>query len=320
MLGVYFTKQLFIGRMSLDGLVYLCFDLGGTYTKYAIITQGGKLLVSDQYQTGCIVSAEEVMTKFTQYYFDFIKKYNIQGVGFSCHGIVNIKKGYIACGSPYVKVLENYPLVDYFKQKTGVKNIVIENDVNAAALGERLHWQEKKFKNYVFLTLGTSIGGAIIINDELYRGYNNAAGEFGYIITNYTDKDSQSMIPGAWESYASAKTFLQMYCDAAQKPHANVSDLKQKLSVNNPIAIQVLNDYLERVIPGLISLAHVLSPQAIIIGGAISEDLKIMKMIQEKFYLRVMSFYRAVKIFPAHYGNKAGLLGAVCLLNNKKNY
>lgn len=229
---------------------YLCFDLGGTYTKYALIDLAGNIVVSDKYHTGKIIDPEALLQQFMLRFVELKDTYHIVGVGFSCHGIVDPQRGCIAFGSPYVKALENYPLVERFKQEAGVELVVIENDVNAAAIGEATYWRESHYQNYLFLTLGTSIGGAIIINDQLYRGFNNAAGEFGYLLTNAQDNQqnndkTKNMLSGAWEGYASVKALLEKYCAATQSEEVSVAYFKEQLFNKNPIALQVFDAYLQ---------------------------------------------------------------------------
>ncbi|WP_440616070.1 ROK family protein [Cysteiniphilum sp. 6C5] len=299
---------------------YLCFDLGGTYTKYALIDLAGNIVVSDKYHTGKIIDPEALLQQFMLRFVELKKTYQIVGVGFSCHGIVDIQRGCIAFGSPYVKALENYPLVERFKQEAGVELVVIENDVNAAAIGESTYWQSHHCQNYLFLTLGTSIGGAIIINGQLYRGFNNAAGEFGYMLTNAQDNQQnnqkiKSMLPGAWEGYASAKTLLEKYCAATQSEEVSIAYFKEQLFNKKPIALKVFEAYLHQVVVGLISLTHILAPELIIIGGAISEESFFIDALRQRFHEKVLPFYKEVKIMPAHLGNHAGVQGVACLLS-----
>ncbi|WP_119328737.1 ROK family protein [Cysteiniphilum halobium] len=306
---------------------YLCFDLGGTYTKYALINTKGQIVLSDKYHTGEITDPELLLKQFVLRFFALKKQYHIIGAGFSCHGIIDPKRGYIAFGSPYVKALENYPLVERFKQETGMTCVVIENDVNAAAIGEAAYWQESHYQNYLFLTLGTSIGGAIILNGQLYRGVNNAAGEFGYMVTHAqanklgsVNKESKGkrMLPGAWESYASANKLLDMYCAATQSDKVSIVDFKAQLLNSNPVAVQIFEEYLYELIMGLVSLTHVLAPELIIIGGAISEESFFIDAVKQYFQQNVLPFYRETKIMPAHLGNQAGVQGIACLLSKIK--
>lgn len=299
---------------------YLCFDLGGTYTKYALIDLAGNIVVSDKYHTGKIIDPEALLQQFMLRFLELKKTYLIVGVGFSCHGIVDPQRGCIAFGSPYVKALENYPLVERFKQEAGVELVVIENDVNAAAIGEANYWQNNHCQNYLFLTLGTSIGGAIIINGQLYRGFNNASGEFGYMLTNVQDNQqhndkAKNMLSGAWEGYASAKALLENYCVATQIKEVSIEHFKEQLFNKNPIALQVFDAYLHQVVVGLISLTHILAPELIIIGGAISEESFFIEALRQRFHEKVLPFYKDVKIMPAHLGNHAGVQGVACLLS-----
>ncbi|WP_116964085.1 ROK family protein [Fastidiosibacter lacustris] len=302
--------------MESKKLCYLCFDLGGSYTKYGIITNNGRVLYFDQYQTGEIHSPESLISRFVEIYNMQKANYSIKGIGISTHGVVDMKRGCISYGSNYVKSLVNYPLVSALTALTHLP-VVMENDVKAAALSE-LAFGKNGFKDYIFITLGTSIGGALILNGQLYRGQNNAAGEVGYIITKLNEENKNSLIKGAWESYASAKALLKLYCDAVHNDKATYLMFKQQLAKADDLAEKTLNAYLNQLVPGLASLTHVLAPQAIIIGGAISEDKALIKRVEVSFQSYVLDIYRQTKILPARFGNKSGIIGIVCLLNKNQ--
>ena len=166
---------------------YLCFDLGGTFIKYGVVSSDGKLHYHDKMPTGVISSVEYVIEKFLNIYKQLSSKYSLSAIGISSHGVVDVSEGVIACGSSYVDAIVGQPLAKVLSQYTKL-DVVMENDVNAAALGELWQGGLRQCTDALFLAFGTSIGGALIINGKIYRGINNAAGEAGYILTHAQSK------------------------------------------------------------------------------------------------------------------------------------
>ncbi len=294
---------------------YLCFDLGGTNIKYGIVTSHGDIKLSNKMPTGKITDGDLIYQRFLALYNELSVTHKIRGIGISSHGVVDLERKVISSGSNYVKALIDYPLAEKLSCDTKLP-VILENDVNAAALGELWQGEGKNHQNIVFLTLGTSIGGAIIINGSLYRGKNNRAGEIGYMITQSQDT-TNPLIPGAWEGFASSSALMRNYQSAMNDTTLNHIDLLHCIKNNHPPAIKILNQYIHELGAGLVSLAHIFAPDAIILGGAISEEKMLFPQIQTNFAQRVLSGYEHTPILPASCQNHAGILGVASLLNKR---
>lgn len=295
---------------------YLCFDLGGTFIKYGVVQSNGEILYQDQVPTPKHADRDEVVAIFTEK-FHQLQAYQLRGIGISAHGIVDVNQGKIVLGSDFVKSLVDFPIVAQLREITGLP-VVIENDVNAAALGELHYGSARQFSDCVFLTLGTSIGGAVIINGHIHRGFNGGAGEIGYIITQAQGNDGQGLCPGAWERYGSVTALMSAYREACNDDQVDHVQFVDGLHRGNPLEIEIFDAYLDRVVDGLISLSHCLAPQALIIGGAITQlEDALFVPLRKKFVERVIPIFKSINIVPTAYPKTAGLLGVVALLEQR---
>ena len=207
---------------------YLCFDLGGTFIKFGIVNSDGQLLSHDKIATGKIISLEYIIEKFVEVYQQLSLDFVLHTVGVSSHGVINFEWGIVTCGSSYVEKIVGQPFAKYLSNALNLP-IILENDVNAAALGELWRGGLKGCKHAMFLAFGTSVGGAITLGGRLYRGLNNAAGEAGYMLTH-----GQEGFAGFWEKSASATALMSYYHNAANNQTLGHEDLRRQIELQNP--------------------------------------------------------------------------------------
>lgn len=292
---------------------YICFDIGGSFIKYAAVSASAEVLFSDKVPTPLSPQPDQAISLMNEIINEAKKKIpsdgTIEAVGISIHGIVDPEKGCISCSSHYVASLVNFPIIKRLQQLTQLP-AYIDNDVKAAAQGELWQGQAQLFTNSIILTLGSSIGGAIIIDKKLFRGINNGAGELGYLITDEHDKSDKAFMAGAWERFASASVLVREYRLTTNNPEANSQDFQKALEKNDPQAKDIFRRFLYSLTSGLISIAHAFAPEAIIIGGAIIEmENKLFDPVRQLFEKRVLPAYQIVNILPATLGQQAALLG-----------
>ncbi|MFZ9035613.1 MAG: ROK family protein [Francisellaceae bacterium] len=284
-----------------------CVDLGGTNIKYGVVTTQGVILMQNQIPTGHISSGEAILEKLEAIYKKDAESHAIDAIGIAAHGVV--ENGKISCGSQHVAALVDYPLAGEFSRLTGV-SVVMENDVNAAAIGELWQGALKPYKNAVFVTLGTSIGGAIIIDGKPYHGLHHGAGEVGYLIIDQTNRDANALVPGAWEQHASASSLMRNFRRVKRNDKLNVEDLIYAFSQDDLETLHVIDEFIYALCSGLVSITHMLAPEVIVIGGAlISVGDMLLNPVREQFQRRVLPIGRDTEILLAHHPKAAGLLG-----------
>lgn len=192
--------------------------------------------------------------------------------------------------------------------KTGIPTIV-ENDVNAAALGEAIFGAAKGYSDFVCLTFGTGIGGAIYVNNSLYKGCNSSAGEFGHIITHAGGRPCPCGGEGCYEQYASAKALTQAV-EKVTGEEMNGFQIFSKNSLLDPEIRHVVDTWIDEIIIGLKSIIYTFNPQLLVLGGGIMSEEYIIELIDRKIYKELMETFRSVKIVNTELGNNAALLGA----------
>ncbi len=199
------------------------------------------------------------------------------------------------------------PLADWLETKTG-KPTVIANDANCAGLGEAWLGAGRGLQNFILLTLGTGVGGAIIMGGQLFTGHQGAAGELGLISFNPNGPICKSGNQGSLEQYASATAIHRR----TGKEAAELGALAQAGDVNT---LTFWQEYGKELGIGLTSLIYILTPQAIVIGGGVSASFEFfLPDVKAEIEKRVMPTSRVgLQILPAELGNSAGIVGAAKL-------
>ncbi len=206
---------------------------------------------------------------------------------------------------------QDVPLADWLEAATG-KPTVVANDANCAGLGEAWLGAGRYWQNFILLTLGTGVGGAIIQHGELFTGFGGAAGELG-LITLYPDGPMcNSGNQGSLEQYVSAIAIRRR---TGREP----SQLGALARQGDTEALAFWQEYGRDLGVGLTSLIYVLTPQAIVIGGGVSASAEFfLPTAWVEIHRRVMPTSRSgLQIIPAQLGNSAGMVGAAKLAFGK---
>lgn len=194
--------------------------------------------------------------------------------------------------------------------------VVVENDVNAAALGEGSYGAAKGIKDYLCLTYGTGVGGAVIINGEVFRGITGSAGEFGSMIIHGDEVVRNTRISGCYENYASTKALISK----VQKVFPHIINGRQLFeNIEEPRVQKILEEWVEEIGHGLVSLIHIFNPECVVIGGGIMEQDYLIDKVRNCVMQRIMPSFRNVHICRADLKNKAGLWGMAYLIHKKYN-
>ncbi|WP_315862743.1 ROK family protein [Thermosynechococcus sichuanensis] len=199
------------------------------------------------------------------------------------------------------------PISDSLEHLTG-KPTVIGNDANCAGLGEAWLGAGSQFKDLIMLTLGTGVGGAIILNGELFVGRDGTAGELGLITLDYNGHPCNSGNRGSLEQHVSAQALRRRWgCE----PH----EMAERATKGDPEAIALWQTYGRELAAGIASLVYVLTPEAVIIGGGISaaSDLFFPAMITELEQRVLLTSRNNLHCLRATLGNQAGIVGAAKL-------
>lgn len=287
----------------------LAVDIGGTSIKLCISDEKGNISGFKEFDSEAEKGGKHLIERLIQIITDNFVTFH--AIGISTAGQVNSQEGSIIYANENIPNYTGIRIKDIFEDRFGVP-VKVENDVNAAALGEKNFGIGKNYSDFLCLTYGTGIGGAIIIDSKVYKGYNSSAGEFGHIILHPGGEECNCGCMGCYEMYAST-TALVRRALKINKKYFNGRMIFEGLEQGNIKLEKILNDWVLQIAYGLVSLIHIFNPPAIIIGGGVMEQEKIVLQVRNKVEELIMGSFSKVNILKASLGNKAGILGAVSL-------
>lgn len=290
-------------------MAVMVLDIGGTAIKSALYNDG-MLTDIKETPTEAAQGGVHVVNRVKEIIKEYQCNHSFERVGISTAGQVDSVRGEIIYAN------ENIP--GYMGTK--LKNIVeeafhvpvkVENDVNAAAIGEAAFGAGKSYKEFVCLTYGTGVGGAIFANGELYTGSSYSAGEFGAIVTHPEDRIlGKDMFTGCYEKYASVTALV----NSALRVDASLTSGRKIFErIGEPKVKEVVDRWILEIIYGLTTVIHMLNPECVILGGGVMEQPYVLERLREQLYQHIMSSYHHVVIEKAALGNRAGMLGAAVL-------
>jgi glucokinase len=319
-----------MGKTHKSKLV-LATDLGGTNMRTALLNDRGEILASMRRATDAYKGKDKVIEKLITMLKATASKHNvplkrIDGICVGFAGPVDAERGVVLI-SPNLTGWVNIPLRDIIKDEFKIP-VTLENDANAAALGECWMGAGKGAKSLVCITLGTGIGGGIVLNDKIWHGATGFAGEIGHTTIIRNGLKCKCGNRGCLEAYSSATGMVNLMRKALARGSKLQDDLVdiEKLDkygsryINdlatrgNKVALWVVKEMTQILGIAIVNIAHVLNPEVVVIGGGVSRmGSKLFKPLREEVKKR--GFERVVenlRIVPASLGVKAGVVGAAC--------
>jgi glucokinase len=284
-------------------------DLGGTAIKLGLISADGRCLRSQTLPTPQPSEPKAVLQAIVGAIATLDPEHQASAIGIGTPGPAD-KAGRIARIAINLVDWHEVPVADYLETHTG-RPTIVENDANCAGLGEKWLGAGQPFDNWILLTLGTGVGGAVFLNGHLFRGRTGAAGELG-LITLYPEGPAcNSGNNGSLEQYGSIRA---IHREIGLAPDALAAQAHQ----GDPTAIAFWHQYGLNLGAGLASLVYVLTPEVILLGGGISAASELfLATTQAELNRRVMPTSREnLQILIAKLGNQAGIFGAAYLALN----
>lgn len=281
-------------------------DLGGTAIKLGRFREDGTCLQSLSVATPQPATPAAVLDAMVEAIAHLDPHHSAIAIGVGTPGPADAA-GRIARVAINLAGWRDIPLADWLEAKTGLPT-VIANDANCAGLGEAWLGAGRRFRHLILLTLGTGVGGAIVLDGKLFVGHQGAAGELGLITLNPDGPPCNSGNQGSLEQYVSVQAIRRL---TGLEP-AQLGDLAK---AGDPQALEFWQSYGRHLGAGLASLIYVLTPEAIVIGGGVSASAEFFfPAVEAEIERRVLHSSRAgLQLLQAELGNQAGIVGAAKL-------
>ena len=311
-------------------------DLGGTNIAVGLVDENYRIVVKESTPTGAERPGEAVVDDIAKLCKKVclaagIPASEVAAVGIATPGIADYNAGIVrySCNLNF----RNFPLAQLLKERFPVENVHIENDANAAAWGEAVAGAAKGTKNSLMITLGTGVGGGIIIDGKVYSGFNCAGGELGHAVIVAGGRPCGCGRKGCWEAYSSATGLINMTKEKIEacrnEGRATVmTELAEKYGkVNGRVAFdamrmgdaagkEVVDEYVYYLGIGLANMVNLFQPEVLSIGGGISNEGKTLLELVEPI-VRAEQYGGDVaeltRIRIAELKNDAGIIGAATL-------
>ncbi len=314
-------------------MYYLGIDLGGTNAAAGVVNEKFEIVSKYSVPTNAKNGVQAIVSSIAKAAKSAVMEAglsmdDIESVGIGSPGAIDPINGIVDFAGNLG--FDRTPLAKLVGEQLPGKKVFLENDANVAAFAEYMAGAAKGTKDSVTITLGTGVGGGMIINGKIYSGFNNKGGEFGHIVIERDGWQCSCGRRGCWEAYASVTGLIrltkeQMLTDRnsimweiAKGSLDNVNGLTSfdAMRRGDHTAIYVVEKYLRAVATGLIDVINILQPQVLCIGGGISKEgdylLKpINQIISNEMFSRHSD--SCTKVCIAKLGNDAGIVGAALL-------
>ncbi len=290
-------------------MAVMALDIGGTAIKSALYNDGTLTDIKET-PTQAAQGGSHVVNRIKEIIKEYQKDYSFERIGISTAGQVDPVRGEIVYANQNIPGYMGTKLKKIMEEEFHVPTKV-ENDVNSAAIAESVFGVGKPYKEFVCLTYGTGVGGAIFANGKLYTGSSYCAGEFGAIVTHPEDRIlGKDMFVGCYEKYASVTALV----NSALRVDASLTNGRKVFErIGEPKVKEVVDRWILEIIYGLTTIIHMLNPECVILGGGVMEQPYVLERLREQLYQHIMSSYHHVMIEKAALGNRAGMLGAAVL-------
>lgn len=283
---------------------YLAFDIGGTDIKYAVLEKEGNFLQKGSYPSNRFDGSAILQSIIDR----ALQTEGLTGIALSVPGFVDQKTGYIEVGGA-IGDFNRFNIKEYLEEQLNI-SVSAENDVNCVALGEKWKGNAQNEADFLCMTIGTGIGGAIFIDNKLYRGSSNMAGEFGYMITqglqnNLAGKCTLSYtgsIYGLRERFAKYK--------GVKVETVSGFDVFDACEQGDPRARHEVTSFYNSLAIAVYNLLFMFNPKKLFIGGAVSERKELISELTWRIQ-SMGSYGKESALERCGLKNDAGLLGAL---------
>lgn len=314
-------------------MYYLGIDLGGTNIAVGIVDENYQIVARATKKTQTD-SPEQVADAMAETAREALKNANltlddVPWIGVGSPGTVNKATGLIeyANNLPF----KNTPMAQMLSDRLDGKKVLMENDANAAAYGEYMAGALKGADNAIAITLGTGVGGGVIINHQIYSGSNFAGAELGHTVIVVNGRQCTCGRTGCWETYASATGLIRTTKEHMEKApkdsplwtivEGDINNVNGRTAFDamrqgDPIGKEIVDEYILYLSEGIVNMVNIFQPDILCVGGGISNEREtlmapVRAFVEKQQY--AMNSSKKTVICRAELGNDAGIIGAALL-------
>lgn len=313
-------------------MLYIGVDIGGTSIKCGFVTFKGEIVHRFGFKINHDEKQEDTISRLGKLIKENIASFgksetDFAGIGIGCPGSINSTTG-VCCFSNNLH-WNNLDVAGLIEKETGMK-AKISNDANVAMLGEAKFGAGKEYNSSILLTLGTGVGGGLYLDGHLYEGNEGKGAEMGHIIIEKDGYPCTCGLHGCLEAYASVTGLIRMSKDEMKKNpsskmwefvNGDIDNVDGRTAfecskLGDESAVKVVNEYEDYLTIGLINYCNIFRPDAIILGGGVSNQKEYLTDSLTKklaYYNYGFKGTPKVKILVSNLGNDAGILGAAAL-------
>lgn len=311
--------------------MYIGVDLGGTNIAIGLVDEEGKILQKSSVPTKAERDPEEIMDDIAAEVLAVlaeakVKLNDISWLGIGSPGTIDSENGLVVCA--HNLPFSQYPICEALKKRLRLP-VYLGNDGNCAALGESIAGVTRGYADSIVITLGTGVGGGIILNHKIHKGYNDGAGEVGHMVLHADGAPCTCGQNGCFEAYSSATALIRMTREAMDKhPESRLHELSahgthvsgktafQAAKEGDAAAQEVVDTYIRYLAIGIANLINLFQPQVIAVGGGVSHEgdnllLPLRHEVEKRVFKAKGGFTNRVEL--AVLGNDAGIIGAAFL-------
>jgi glucokinase len=309
-------------------------DLGGTKMRAALVSERGRILRRLKRPTRVEEGASSVMQRMLDLIRDIISDSpfqfrEVKGVGIGSAGQIDPQGGTVLSATANLPGWGGMPLAERVQEAFGLP-VCVDNDANAATWGEKQFGAGQGIAHLICITVGTGIGGGLIVDGQLYHGATGVAGEIGHLTVNLDGPPCNCGSFGCLEVYAAGPAIVARAQKAVRagaqtaliqmtenRPEdITVPLIAQAAARGDPLASQIMEETGHYIGAGLASLINVLNPERVVIGGGVAQaGESLLKPIEKTVRARAMpTAAEALQVVPAQLGEDAGVIGAAALL------
>ena len=315
--------------------IYIGIDLGGTKILTASADSKGNIIkdikIPTEVPKGNEVVVENIHKSIKKVLSGTnLHKDNVEAIGIGSPGPLDLEKGLIvgAANLPF----ERFPLVDEIEERTGIP-VYLQNDANTAALGEKFFGAGKDVENMIYVTVSTGVGGGIIIDGEIYYGYNGNAGEIGHMLIDPDGPICGCGNHGCLESFSSGTAIARMGREAVkdnrsklidQLVEGNTTEIDAEIVARaarkgDEVAEEIYHKAGYYLGMGLANLVNIFNPEMIVLGGGVmyAEELFIDNLKNSLNSYALGAPLQVVELARAELGDEIGVRGAIAVAMNK---